>query len=97
MFGSLKETNKYPAIRPLRILVVHRGPYRSGEECVKRDLCAIIVQGDDLPTRVVEVGTLGLRYEAACREGSLGVVLWLVPFSIDLHHNDSQMVRRSVR
>lgn len=58
---------------------------RSGEEYVECDLCAIIIQGDDLPTRLgslavwLEKSVLARRHEADRREAWFGIVLSHAP------------------
>ena len=73
------QVNKNPAIQPLRILAVHRGLYRGDEEYVKRVLCAIVVHGDDLPTKLVDWPEKPAFWAASCREGSFGIALWPTP------------------
>ena len=36
------------------MLAVHRGRYHRDKEYIKRVLCAIVVQGDDLPTKLAD-------------------------------------------
>ena len=85
------QVNKIWPLQPPRIPAFQRGLYRSGKGHTKRDLCdplfKVMVSQTDCQSAWPEKAAF---WEADCRKGSLRVVLWHSPSSIDVHRKHAK-------